>query len=223
MRALNITHVFSPDSERSDKWIIECATIDEANRLVENPPYLFGRQSQADMVNFEAAQDIYQNGYQARWQKQSFQQNADSGKRPGHPNAPNSSVKPLFPPKSIANTPSKPTKSTGQPGGFFSGSAYGKIRSATLPNPSSPSASKPKTFENEQYDEDQNGNYGNDSGFGRGRGRGFGGAPRGSKSFGSFRPSGPPNRGNFNNFRGKRGGFRGGRGGFHRGDDELAA
>jgi hypothetical protein len=69
VRPLNITHVYSPDSERSDKWMVECATADEANRLAHNPPFLFGRQSQSDMLDAEAAQDIYTNGYQGRWQK----------------------------------------------------------------------------------------------------------------------------------------------------------
>lgn len=50
IRELNITplkvvHVYSPDSERSDKWMVECGSSPEANQLLKNPPFLFGRMS----------------------------------------------------------------------------------------------------------------------------------------------------------------------------------
>jgi hypothetical protein len=40
---LKTTHVFSPDSERSDKWIVECKTLGDANRMIEKQSLLFGR------------------------------------------------------------------------------------------------------------------------------------------------------------------------------------
>jgi hypothetical protein len=41
---LKITRVFSPNTERSDKWMLECQTRMDANNIIESHAKMFGRQ-----------------------------------------------------------------------------------------------------------------------------------------------------------------------------------
>lgn len=125
-------------------------------------------------MSAEAAQDIYKNGYQSNWQPH---------KQQNPPKLINSDRRPLFPPPKSINGPIpsfnnqiSPVQSS-QGGGFFSGSAYGNIRSAKLPNPT-----EENDFKNQQ-DEFRRGNSRGKDFFGNMRGSSF----RGGNKRGSFR------------------------------------
>lgn len=156
-----------------------------------------------EVVSAETAKDTYAKGYQPKWKKRNQPEEK-------HFSAP------FFGSKNANAAPPKSTKTAPNVGGFFSGSAYGKIRSATQPNPSASNEFKTKKF-----DEEENGNYNEGSGFRHG-------APsRGNfgKPFNSNHNSGFNNQrggGAGNSFRGQRRGgnnFRGGRG-YHRGGND---